>query len=301
MRRPMNSSPHRHTVGYIRGSVRNRLALLLFIPLLLLLGDVAPARNAAVRGRQYLIGLQLYTVRDQCAKDMPGVLKAVSKMGFTGVEFAGYYGYTADQLRAMLDEDHLACYGSHVPLEDLLGDKLDKTIAFNKTLGNKLIVVPWIPVERRNTRAALLQTTQLFDEIGAKLKKAGLMLGYHNHMDEFKPVDGELFWDTFFGNTDADVKIQFDTGNALEGGAQAAPFLVKFPGRLVSVHVKDYSATNPNALLGEGDEDWKTVIPILKGRHGPKWLIIEQENYPFPSLVCAEKCLRNLENLLAKY
>lgn len=247
---------------------------------------------------QYLIGLQLYTVRDDCAKDFPGVLGAVAKMGYSGVEFAGYYGRTAQELRQMLDDDHLKCYGSHITLDDLMGDNFDKTVAFNKVLGNKLLVVPSIPTDRRNSRAALLETCKLFNQLAKKLEPLGLMLGYHNHEDEFKPVDGELFWDTFFGNTDKRVAIQFDIGNALQGGAQAAPFLTKFPGRLISVHVKDFSATNPKALLGEGDENWNEVIPILKGKGGPRWFIIEQETYPFPPLECAAKCLQNFKAMM---
>src|SRR5947209_5011524 len=78
-----------------------------------------------------LIGLQLYSVRDACAKDLPGVLKAVAKMGYTGVEFAGYYGRTAQELRQMLDEDGLKCYGTHIGLDTLLGDNFAKTVEFN--------------------------------------------------------------------------------------------------------------------------------------------------------------------------
>src|SRR5579863_1369798 len=233
-----------------------RISLVLVLTALICMFSIRA--NAQGYGRRsaphYLIGLQLYTVRDDCAKDFAGVLKAVAAMGYSGVEFAGYYGQTAEELRKMLDDDHLKCYGSHISLNDLLGDNFEKTVAFNKTLGNKLLVVPSIPTERRNSRAAILETCKLFNELALKLKPYGLMLGYHNHMDEFKPIDGELYWDTFFSNTDKQVLIQFDIGNALQGGAQAAPFLTKFPGRLISVHVKDFSATNPKALLGEGDE-----------------------------------------------
>jgi sugar phosphate isomerase/epimerase len=237
-------------------------------------------------------------VRDDCAKDFPGVLKAVAKMGFSGVEFAGYYGRSAQELRHMLDEDHLKCYGSHVQLNDLLGDNLDKTVEYNRVLGNKLVVVPSIPDQRRNSRAALLETCKLFNELAKKLEQHGMMLAYHDHAGDFSRIDGEFVWDTIFGNTDSAVRIQFDTGNALQGGVQAAPFLTKFPGRVVSVHVKDFSATNPNALLGEGDVHWNEVLPILKGKNGPRWFIIEQESYPFPPLECAEKCLRTFEKMM---
>src|SRR5438105_11085129 len=93
-------------------------------------------------GKPLQVGLQLYAVRDDCAKDLPGVLKAVAKMGYTGVEFAGYYGRSAQELRAMLDEDGLKCYGTHIGLETLLGDNLAKTVEFNKVLGNNMLIVP---------------------------------------------------------------------------------------------------------------------------------------------------------------
>lgn len=248
-----------------------------------------------------LIGLQLYTVRDDCAKDLPGVLAEVSRMGYSGVEFAGYYGRSASELRKMLDDNHLSCYGSHVPLDDLLGDKFDKTVAFNQTLGNKLITIPWVAEERRNTRQGILATATLFNELAEKLEQHKIMLAYHDHAGDFKTVDGDLEWNTLFANTSRDVKIQFDIGNALQGGQQAAPFLTKYPGRFVSAHVKDFSASNPKALLGEGDEDWKTVIPILKGKNGPRWFIIEQEAGSIPPMAYAEKCLRNFEHLLQQY
>ncbi len=246
-----------------------------------------------------LVGLQLYTVRSDCAKDFPGTLKAVSKMGFSGVEFAGYYGYTAERLKKLLDEDHLACYGSHVPWGDLQGDNYAKTVAFNKAIGNPLIVVPWIPSEMRNTKAALIETAHKFGELAKRLKRDGITLGYHNHMDEFKEVEGEMPWYTFFGNTGNDVAVQFDTGNALSAGAQAAPFLLKYSKRVISVHVKDFSSTNPNALLGEGDENWAETFKILKTKAHPRFFIIEQETYPTTPLDSAEKCLRNFERMWA--
>ena len=266
-----------------------------------ILSPQAKASTSTKKARKMNIGLELYTVRDACAKDFPGTLKAVAASGFMGVEFAGYYNYSAQDLKKMLDEDHLKCYGSHTPLDALLGDNLKKTIEFNKVLGNKLIVVPWIPTERRNTRAAILETCKLFNDLAEKLAKEGITLGYHNHMDEFKPIDNETPWDIFYGNTSDKVKVQFDIGNAMAAGAQAAPYLKKFPGRTISIHVKDHSATNPDALLGEGDENWADTIPLLKGNGAIKYFIIEQESYPIPSIQCAAKCLQNFHELLKKY
>lgn len=247
---------------------------------------------------RYRIGLQLYTVRDACAKDFPGTIAEVAKIGFQGVEFAGFYGYSAEDVRQMLDKNHLAVYGAHIQLSDLEGDNFSKTVKYQQTIGNHLIVVPWIPDEKRNSKAAVIATAHMFGELADKLEPYGIKLGYHNHTPEFQSFDGETVWDIFFANSGPKVYIQFDTGNALSAGVQAAPYLKKFPGRLISSHVKDFSATNSNALLGEGDVHWNEVIPILKSRIGPQYLIIEQESYPFPSLVCAEKCLKTLREML---
>jgi sugar phosphate isomerase/epimerase len=252
-------------------------------------------------GKPVLVGLQLYSVRDECAKDLPGVLKAVAKMGYTGVEFAGYYGRTADELRKLLDENKLKVYGTHIQLDTLLGDHFEKTVAFNKVIGNKFLCVPWIPDERRNSKAAMVETAKLFSDIAKKLEPHGMVFGYHNHTEEFRPVEGEEPFHTLFRNSDDLVKIQFDIGNALHGGAQAAPYIAKYPGRVVSVHVKDHSKSNDKALLGEGDADWAAIMPLLKGKAGTKWYIIEQESYAFPPLECVEKCLRNFEKMWEKY
>ncbi|MCW3054482.1 MAG: hypothetical protein JWN14_3652, partial [Chthonomonadales bacterium] len=120
-------------------------------------------------GKPLQVGVQLYSVRNECAKDLPGVLEAVAKMGYTGVEFAGYHGRTAAELRKMLDQNHLQCYGTHVDLNALQGDNLEKTAAFCKELDCKFIVVPWLPEARRNSRATILETAQFFDETAIHL------------------------------------------------------------------------------------------------------------------------------------
>src|SRR5262252_7321927 len=138
----------------------SRAKFLLSVSLVALLYTLGPQTVRAdilkdKNGKPINMGLQLYSVRDDCAKDLPGVLKAVAKMGYTGVEFAGYHGRTAQELRQLLDENHLKCYGTHIALDTLMGDNLEKTIEFNKVLGNKFLCVPWIPTERRNSKAAL--------------------------------------------------------------------------------------------------------------------------------------------------
>lgn len=285
----------------MRRIVRVIQAPLLTAILGMLLAQLAMAKSDVALtdkgGRPLQVGVQLYSVREDCAKDLPGVLTAISRMGYTGVEFAGYHGRTAEELRKLLDENKLKCYGTHVDVNALQGANLDKTIAFCKVLGCKFIVVPWLPEERRNSRAATLETAKFFDETARKVAREGMILGWHNEDYEFKPVDTENIWQIFWANSGKTVMMQFDTGNALSAGEQAAPYLMKYPKRVISVHLKDHSTSNPHALLGEGDEHWNEVIPILKDKTATRWFIVEQESYGDPPLVCIEKCLRNFEKL----
>ncbi len=255
-------------------------------------------QGAQRRQRPVRIGLQLYSVREDCAKDLPGVLKAVARMGYEGVEFAGYHGRSAEELKKLLDENNLVCCGTHTSLESLLGDEFQKTVAFNKTIGNRFLIVPGLAAERTKSKEAWLETARLFNDISKKLEAERMWVGYHNHTTEFKPLDGELPWDTFFGNTDRRVVMQFDTGNALVGGAEAAPFIRKYPGRALTVHIKEHSVKNDKALLGEGDVPWKELLPLLRNTGRTRWFIVEQESYAYPPMECVEKCLVSLRKLV---
>lgn len=243
------------------------------------------------------IGLQLYSVRHDCEKDLPRVLDAVAKMGYAGVEFAGYYGRTAEELRKMLDARGLKCCGTHIGLDTLLGDELAKTAAFNKTLGNTYLIVPWIAEERRATRQGWRDTADLFNEIADRAKPLGMQVGYHNHHIEFTPLEGELPWATFFGRTKKEVIMQFDTGNAMMGGGEAPPFLRRYPGRATTVHVKPYSKTNPKALIGEDDLPWDEIFTLCETRGGTKWYIVEYEIEGVPALEAVDKCLQSLRKM----
>jgi len=239
----------------------------------------ARARYAA-RRRSSPIGLQLYSVREECKKDLPGTIEAVAKMGYKGVEFAGYYNYTAKQLRKMLDDNGLKCCGTHTGLPTLLGDELPKTIEFNKTIGNK-----W------------LDTAKLFNELAEKVKPHDMLVGYHNHSVEFQPMNGELPWDTFYGNTKKDVVMQLDVGNAMHGGVDPLPYLYKYEGRAITVHVKEYSETDSNAFVGEGDVNWKAFFALCRAVGSTEWYIVEYERKGAPPLESVEKCLKNLRKL----
>ncbi|MFQ6130423.1 MAG: sugar phosphate isomerase/epimerase family protein [Armatimonadota bacterium] len=243
------------------------------------------------------IALQVYSVRKDAAEDLAGVLGAVAKMGYEGVEFAGYYGHSAEDIRKMLDDNGLKCAGTHIGLDSLLGDRLEPTVEFHKTVGCKFLIVPGLPQERRNSRQAWRQTAELFNEVARRLKPFGMRPGYHNHTVEFQPMDGELPWDTFFGNTGRRVTMQLDTGNAMHGGADPVAFLKRYKGRAATIHLKEYSKTNNQALLGEGDMPWERIFKVCESTGRTKWYIVEQESYAYSPMRCVELCLRNMRKM----
>jgi len=243
------------------------------------------------------IALQLYSIREDCARDLPGSLEAVAGMGYEGVEFAGYHNRSAEELRQMCDALGLKIVGTHIGLDTLLGDALEETVAFNRTMGNKYLIVPGLAAERRNSREAWLETARIFDGIAAELEPRGMRTGYHNHHIEFVEMDGELPWDTFFGNTRQEVVMQLDTGNMYHGGAEPVGFLQKYPGRAQLVHLKEYSSTDDKALIGEGEVQWEKVFEICESSGGTEWYIVEQESYAHPPLECVDRCLRNLRKM----
>ena len=243
------------------------------------------------------IALQLYSVREDCAKDFPGTLKAVAEMGYEGVEFAGFYERSAEELKTMLDDLGLKVAGAHIGIDTLLPEQFEQTVEFHGTLGNKFLIVPGLPEQYRDSADAWRRTAELFNEIAEKLKPYGMRTGYHNHMIEFQPIDGEIPWDIFFSSTVPEVVMQVDTGNALHGGADPVPYLEKYPGRAATVHLKEYSATNDKAIIGEGDVRWEDVFRICETTGGTEWYIVEQETYAYPPLECVRRCLENLKKM----
>ncbi|MEI6500305.1 MAG: sugar phosphate isomerase/epimerase [Armatimonadota bacterium] len=249
------------------------------------------------------LALELYSVRDACAADMAGTLEKVAKMGYEGVEFAGYHGHEAKDLRLMLDDNGLTCCGSHLGITTLLGEELLKTAEFNYILGNPYLICPGLPGEYTASRDAWRDTADVFNEISGRLRMVNMWTGYHNHHTEFTPLDGEMPWDTFFGNTTYDVVMQLDSGNALLGGSHIGQFVDRYPYRALTVHLKPYSfkaaGDNPQdgykPIIGDDDIPWMELFGQLETVGGVRWYIVEYESDLFPPLEAVEKCLQALK------
>lgn len=230
--------------------------------------------QAAPRGKKIPVGLQLYSIREQCQKDLPGMLAAVSQIGYKGVEFAGYYGRNAKELRKMLDDNGLVCCGTHTPYESVSPAKLQETIEFNQTIGNKFLIVPWM--EGKSKQDWLAKAKQ-FNELADQLKSKNMWIGYHAHAGDFKQFDGETAWDLFFGNTKKAVIMQLDTSNCAEGGADPVAILKKYPGRAKSIHIKAHGG-GPDAVVGEDKINWKEVFTLCERQGQTDWYVLEHES-----------------------
>jgi sugar phosphate isomerase/epimerase len=239
---------------------------------------VAPLASAA-SGKKIPVGLQLYSVREQCKTDLPGTLAAVAKMGYPGVEFAGYHGRSAKELRKMLDDNGFVACGTHTPYESVLGDKLKETVEFNHIIGNKFLIVPWM--DEAKTKQEWLDRAKLFNGIADQVKGDGMWVGYHAHQHDFKQIEGVSAWDLFFGNTKAEVIMQLDTSNCCEGGADPVAVLKKYPGRARSIHIKAHGG-GPDSVIGEDKIDWKGVFAFCEGKGKTQWYVVEHESSKDP-------------------
>ena len=239
------------------------------------------------------VALQLYSIRDECAKDLPGTLEKVAKMGYDGVEFAGFYGCGAADLRKILDDNGLKTAGAHVGIDTLTGGEMPRSIEYHLALGNRFLIVPGLPGDLTTSAKAWLSAAARFNELAAALRPHGLQTGYHNHGVEFAPVDGEIPWNIFFDNTDPGVVMQLDMGNALEGGADPVPYLERYPGRATTVHLKEY----PDGLIGEGAVRWDDVFRLCEQPGSTEWYIVEQEGDKYPPLQYVDLWLRKFRAL----
>lgn len=259
--------------------------------------NVAFAQNA----KKIPLALQVYSVRKEAAADLADTLKKIAAMGYKGVEFAGYYGQKASDVRKMLDDNQLIAVSTHLGLGTLLGDEFEKTVEFEKTLGNSNLIVAGGIANAYSTDAGNQMTAHLFNELSLKAEKVGMKVGFHAHGSDFEDIKGKTAWDLFFSRTRKEVIAQMDIGNCMHGGADPLAAIKKFPGRGSLIHLKSFGE-GATLIASEGDKvDWKTVFTICQEVAGTQWYIVEQESYPngMAPLDACEQCLKNLAKFLA--
>lgn len=255
--------------------------------------------RTAPSSRVIPIGTQLYCVRHELAEDVPGTIGALAEMGYEAVEFADYFDLSAAQWRKLLDAHGLACCGTHIHLETLLGDELKKTVAFNQILGNRNLILRWLPEERRTSKDALLKMCDTFNEISEQLKPHNMRVGYHNHGYIFDKFEGEYLWDIIADHTTDDFILQLDTGNAAAvEGVDVVKVLKRNPGRTVTMHVKPHSLKDENAFIGADALDWPQLFSLSESMGGIETYIIEYEQPAHPPLYALKANLDIVKGML---
>ncbi|MGH9838659.1 MAG: sugar phosphate isomerase/epimerase family protein [Blastocatellia bacterium] len=263
------------------------------------LSAAASVGFAMPKGKRVPVGIELYSVRDELAKDVMGTVRAVARMGYEVVEFySPYYQWTpeyAKEVRKLLDELRIKCLSTHNSANVFTPENLPKAIELNQIIGSKSIVMAsagrvegidgWKGVAEKLSMAA------------AKLKPLGMRAGFHNHKTEFVPLEGKRPMDVLAASTPKDVTLQLDVGTCMEAGADPVAWIKANPGRIRSIHCKDWAPGEEKdnkhyrVLVGEGVSPWAKICEAAEAKGGVEYYLIEQEGSRFSSLETAERCL----------
>jgi sugar phosphate isomerase/epimerase len=223
------------------------------------------------------VGLQLYTVRDLMKADMPGTIARVAKIGYKEVEFAGYFGRSPAEVRALLQKNHLTSPSTHLGWESL--DNWKQVIEDSKRIGHQWITLPWIPEEKRQTIEDWRGIASRFNRAGAQARSAGLRFAYHNHNFELAPLAGTRPLDVLLNDTDPSlVDFEMDMYWVVFGGGDPLDYFNRFPGRFPLVHVKDSAGPPDNKMadVGKGTIDWPKMFAQSK-QAGIKHYFVEHD------------------------
>lgn len=250
-----------------------------------------------------IVGIQLYSVRDDMAKDPVGTLKALAAMGYKNVEHANYvdrkfYGYSASEFKKVLNDLGLKMPSGHTVMsgEDWnkttndFTDKWKQTVEDAAIVGEHYVISPWLDESLRKNYDELVSFLDVFNKSGELCKKSGLMFGYHNHDFEFKySLNGKKIYDIILEKTDPQLVLQqIDIGNMYGAGGRALDILKKHPGRFKSMHVKDEIKVKDkgemgddyeSTILGAGILPVKEIVDLFRKKGGTTEFIIEQESY----------------------
>ncbi len=244
---------------------------------------LSPSANASAiigKSAKPKVGVQLYSVRELCQQDLVGTLKAIKEIGYTGVEFAGYYSKSAKEMRQILDDIGLVACGTHTGLTTIGPDQIASTIEYNQELGNKYLMVPGI---NGPDAQKWIELAQQFSVAAATAKKSGMYVGYHNHQHEFKDkFGGKCKWEIFFDNAAPDVCQQLDVGHVVSAGADPVYWLKKYPNRTRTLHAKEiYPGPGILGQVPEGKTgvDWNAVFAAAEA-DVTEWYIVETEADP---------------------
>lgn len=242
------------------------------------------------------IALQLYTVRDETARDFAGTLRRVAELGYRAVEFAGYGGLSSSELVELLEETRLRAASTHISLATLESD-LDRELDYCQTINCASIVLPWLPLEQRGAEN-IRSLVPFLNEAGRRCHERGIAFSYHNHDFEFAQSDGKYILDLLLEGTDPlVVALEFDAYWAAYAGVDPIAYIRKQAGRVLLLHCKDMAADRSFAEVGDGTLDMTGICRAAAGQ-GTRWYIVENDQPKIPSLDSARRSLENLRGIL---
>jgi sugar phosphate isomerase/epimerase len=248
------------------------------------------------------VGLELYSVREELKRDPQGTVRAVAQMGYQGLEFYGpYYAWAhqeARDMRKLLDELGVRCFSTHNDHENLQPDKIEHARDLNLILGSSYIVQASSP--KIDSLDGWKKVAENLNVAAERLAKDDLKVGYHNHQPEFTPLEGKRPIEILAKETKPTVMLQLDVGTCLETGSDPVEWIRANPGRIRSLHLKDWSPDPEKGykvLFGEGAAEWTDIFAAAESVGGAEYYLIEQEGSRFPELETAKKCLESYHTL----
>jgi sugar phosphate isomerase/epimerase len=234
------------------------------------------------------VSVQLWSIKKALKADFKGTLEKIADMGFEGVEFAGNFGEYSDDpkgLKEYLASIGLKASGAHMGFKHLRGKKLEKNLNFLKDLGVELVIVP--ADSRAWTASGVADLAKELTALSKKLASKGMIIGYHNHSQEFGIYKSSTYWDYIAQNTPESVLLQLDVGWVNFAKKDAIDYVKRYPGRTLTTHIKvrTYKGkvdpkTGQSPILGEDGYDWASLIKTQIKHGGTRWLVLEQEEYP---------------------
>jgi sugar phosphate isomerase/epimerase len=268
----------------------------------LALTAAAPLVPAMAQNKKVPIGIEMYSVRNEMTKDLKGTVTAVAKMGYEVMEFySPYFMWPVEQvkdLRKQLDDLGVKCLSTHNGMNAFTGDGIAKAIEYNKILGAKYIVLA--SAGGANTVDKWKGVAETLTKASEQFRAAGLRAGFHNHQTEWKAIEGQRPMDILAAGTPKDFSLQLDVGTAVEVGVDPVDWINRNPGRINSLHLKDWGKTEGyKVLFGEGEAPWKQIFAAAESKGGVEFYLIEQEGSRFPAIETAQKCLDNYKKMRA--
>jgi sugar phosphate isomerase/epimerase len=221
------------------------------------------------------IGLQLWSIKEEVKESFPDALALVKKAGYSGVEFAGYFDNSPEQLKAMLDKQGLKAMGTHTSITRL-SDALDEEIRYAKVLGYTMITCPYLKCDSKED---VIRDAKILEACAAKVKAEGLTIGYHNHDQEFKKFDGEYALEILFANAPS-VQWEADVFWVAYAGVDPIAYVKKQveAGRVAAIHAKEIGKdSKDNVYVGDGAIDFKAIAALCPPAKIP--YIVEQEEF----------------------